>query len=131
MSNLQKSEVVIARILQILVESGIQAWQIEFEELELDEDFRPFFVPCAKWLRDEGIVRVSEIAEFSGGATILHPVITAFGLHKLGMSVSFSDSEKINLGDAVRDVSQRKAPYAQLGDLVGGILGGFTKSIGS
>ncbi|SEP14319.1 hypothetical protein SAMN04490248_1292 [Salinihabitans flavidus] len=57
MDDLQRSETVIAKILSLLMEWGIQETQLEFSELDLSDEYRPFFFSCVKWLEAEGVIR--------------------------------------------------------------------------
>ncbi|RCW80807.1 hypothetical protein [Paracoccus lutimaris] len=130
MDNLQKSEAVIARILAYLAENGLQRSQLESETLALEDELSPFFTTCYEWLESEGIVRSSNISKtLSGHIYITNPVITAKGFQLLSQGVNLGGEEK-SLGTAVKEVSSGRS-YSSIGDFVGGILGGFTKSISS
>ncbi|WP_414897011.1 hypothetical protein [Rhodovulum sp. YEN HP10] len=133
MENLEKSEIVISKILSLLMEWGIRECELEFEELELDDEFRFFFFPCIEWLTDEGVIRTGEIHGELGGTgcgSVMNPVLTSYGLNVLGTRIQLGETEE-KLSDAVKKVSAGSRSYAQFGDFVGGLLGGFTKSIGS
>ncbi|WP_291735190.1 hypothetical protein [Leisingera sp. F5] len=133
MSDLPKSELVIAKILELLMDWGIQETQLEFTELGLSEDYASHFFPCVEWLRDEGIIRTGKISKYLDGnaaGIVSSPVLTSYGLAALGHKVKVGEIEE-QLSQAVKDVSSGGKSYSQIGDLVGGILGGFTKSIGS
>lgn len=129
LDNLQKSEVVISKILQDLVETGLQyGTALEFEELELGVEFKPFFVGCCLWLIEEGIVRCTNEHQVIQGMPMVNPVITAKGFTLLGQP--FAGTEEGNrVGDAVKEVASGNKNYAGIGDFFGGLLGGFTKSI--
>lgn len=130
MDNLQKSEMVIARILAHLAENGLQPSSLDNGTLDLNDELLPFFSTSYEWLESEGIVRSSNIAKtLNGTMYITNPVVTAYGFQLLAQGVTLGGEEK-SLGKAVKEVSSGRS-YSQLGDLVGGILGGFTKSIGS
>lgn len=135
MDDLQKSEVVIAKILNQLAEWGLQNCQLKFDELELDNTYRPFFFVCSEWLVDEGIIRCKDIYKYSGenggeDGYLNIPVITSYGFALLRQEF-FGTEGNGNLSEAIKNVADGKKPYSQIGDFVGGILGGFTKSIGS
>ena len=131
LSNLEKSEIVISKILQDLVETGLQyGTALEFDELNLSDDYEPFFVGCCLWLLNEGIVRCTNEHQVISGAPMVNPVITAKGFTLLGQP--FAKGEDGNrVGDAVKEVASGNRNYAGIGDFFGGLLGGFTKSIGS
>lgn len=133
MTNMEKSELVIAKILSLLMDWGGKETQLEFEELELGEDFAQFFFPCVNWLIAEGVIRTGKIVCFSSWhekGKILTPSITAAGMAILGGSISIGESQE-RLGDVVKKVSNRGANYTGIGDFFGGMLGGFTKSLGN
>lgn len=129
--NLQKSEIVISKILQDLLQTGLQyGTALEYKELDLPEEFEGFFVGCCLWLLDEGIVRCTNYDQVRKGAPMVNPVITAHGFGLLGQKfVGGPEGEKV--GQAVKKVAEGSASYSGIGDFVGGLLGGFTKSLGS
>ena len=132
MDNIPKSEKVIAKVLSLLMEWGIQNCQLEFDELELDESFGEFFFPCIYWLEAEGVIRTTEISVFSaGGGTgiVFGPVLTSYGMKVMGMSLDVGEKE-INVSEAVSKVSSGNAQYANAGNFAGGLLAAFIKSIG-
>ncbi|MDB4111367.1 hypothetical protein N9571_02240 [Yoonia sp.] len=131
--NLEKSEVVIAKILSLLLEWGIQETQLEFQELELDDSFAPFFFPCAEWLEAEGIIRFSNLQRFQdsiASGRVARPVLTASGFATLGKSISVNGQTE-TLSEGVNKISASESSLWQVGDAIGGILGGLTKSMGS
>ncbi|MCW1949833.1 MAG: hypothetical protein KIH44_000495 [Octadecabacter sp.] len=130
MDELQKSELVISKIVTLVSGWGIQSTRLEFEELELEDSFAPFFIPCVEWLEAEGVLRTKNILEYSNGGCVVRPVLTSYGMRILGTEISL-DGEKTKLATAAAKVSSGEKSYSQFGDFVGGILGGFTKSIGS
>jgi hypothetical protein len=133
LNDIQRSEIVIAKVLSLLMDWGIQDCDLKFRELELDDDFGPFFFPCVNWLTEEGIIRTGQVRrtmDAPAGGTVMHPVLTSYGMSILGHMIKI-DGQTIGLEKAVRNVSENKRSYAQAGDFFGGILGGFTKSIGS
>lgn len=131
LDNLQKSEVVIAKILQDLVQTGLQSGvSLQFDDLELDGQFEPFFAGCCLWLLDEGIIRCSNEQQVAQEMPMVNPVITAKGFSILGQPFVGGD-EGVRVGKALQDVAQGNRNYAGVGDLMGGVLGGFIKSMGS
>ncbi|WP_156362966.1 hypothetical protein [Rubellimicrobium mesophilum] len=132
LTNLQKSEIVIASILQVLIETGIQWSGLKFDDLALDEEFRPFFDDCGQWLIDEGVIRCAEYVKplDRGHSLLIRPVITSKGFALLGQSFTGTDGN-MKLSAAVTQVAKDQRNLSQIGDFFGGLLGGFTKSIGS
>lgn len=134
MRNLQRSELVIARILNQLIDYGLQDAELKFSDLGLKDEYAPFFTVCVEWLLDEGIIRCGNFSKFKApegvSGIMLNPVLTAYGLQILNQKLDINDSA-VKLSEAVKTVSENEKPYAQLGSFVGGVLGGFTKSIGS
>ncbi|AHD10873.1 hypothetical protein PhaeoP75_03182 [Phaeobacter gallaeciensis] len=107
---------------------------MEFDELELDpEEFGGFFFPCVDWLVSEGVIRVQDIRRYTDSnhsGFPDRPVLTSYGFQLLEQKISVgADAER--LANRVKEVSSNGVGYANVGDLIGGILGGFTKSIGS
>ena len=131
-NDLQRSELVIARILELLMEWGVQESELQFKELNLDDEYKNFYYPCIYWLEAEGIIRVGKVQrtlDDSASGYVMNPVLTAFGLRVLGTSLEFGKSE--TLSDAVVDVSRGNTSYSKIGDFLGSFAGGLTKSLGS
>ncbi len=129
--NLEKSQVVIARILQRLMDHGLQRGDLSFKDLQLGEEYRPFVPTCFDWLMQEGIVRATSSSTTSDGAFFAaNPVLTAHGFAVLGKTFN-TGSDEIVLAQAVTMSAQSGRSLSSLGDLIGGFLGGFTKSMGS
>ena len=132
MDDIQKSEVVIAKILNILVKWGIQECDLRFEELELEEEYAPFFFSCVDWLESEGVIRTKNIHRFLesvSAGVVDRPVLTSYGMNVLGRSISLGGSET-KLSDAVEKVSSGTSNYASAGNFTGGLLAGFFQSFG-
>lgn len=133
MDGLQRSNVVFAKILQLAKEHGVSHWSLSFDALQLDDEFRTFFFPCVEWLEAEGLIRVGSYARTLGGyaeGSISNISLTARGMAVLGQKIVLS-GEEMTLSEEVRRVSAGEKSYSGIGDFIGGILGGFTKSIGS
>jgi hypothetical protein len=131
MENTEKSEVVIAKILEKIMEFGLQNADLEYSELELDESYRPFFTTCCDWLIDEGLIRTVKHVKFLNNTSELYGVVlTSYGFAVLGQKIAGLDKE-IAVSEAVKQVADNKAGLSQYGDFFGGLLGGFTKSLGS
>ena len=126
-----ESEILVAKIVKCLAQNGVRSVELQTtdffptaDQLSIDD-----FMETIRWLRQEGIVRTDEIPRF----LFNHPnmkvrcVLTAFGFALLDQKFRNAD----NLGQAIEKVNASGVGYSNIGDLIGGILGGFTKSIGS
>ena len=132
MDNTHKSELIVARILSVISDNGLQDFSLGFEDFKLDDGFEPFFDTCVKWLADEGIIRFSELIPDcdDGPWTVSNPVLTSYGYSLLNKPLlGGKDGETV--GTAVKTASEKGTSYAGIGDFIGGLLGGFTKSMGS
>jgi hypothetical protein len=132
MDNFKKSELVISKILTLLMEWGIQSCNLKFDELDLDEkEFGPFFLPSIDWLVAENIIRISDVSsrlQGPSGGTVSNPVITSYGLQRLGQNIPVGDTNE-TLGNKVNRVSKDGSNYSNAGDFVGSLLASFTKSL--
>ncbi len=130
MNNMEKSELVVARILSILMDTGFTESDLSFDDLGLEPEYEAFFDLSVQWLLDEGIIRAREFVKFVGMTGALNaPVLTAYGLSLLNQPSPVGNKE--TMGKAVKAVSKEGRSYAGIGDFIGGVLGGFTKSMGS
>lgn len=134
MTDIEKSEIVIAKIIALLIEWGIQDTQMSFDELELDpEKFGSFFFPCINWLECEGIIRTDSVRrQVSGSASgiVSRPVLTSYGFSTLGRKIQLGDAER-SLSEAIQMVNRSGENYSNAGNFTGGFLGSFIKSIAS
>lgn len=137
LDNIEKSELVIATILRILIERGIRGGELEFSDLDLSDDHFPYFATCFYWLQNEGIVRAERVTVMPGDGDdvandlyVYNPTLTALGFSLLGQTVKVGDSST-TLTEAVEQRTSGRVSGWQIGDLIGGVIGGFTKSIGS
>lgn len=130
MENLEKSELVIVKILGLLMEWGLTDAKMEFRELELDKEFRPFFATCIEWLVSEGLIRVRNVHKFMDGtAVIVGPTLTAHGLSLMGKPIRVGEVDT-TIGAAVKQTAKETKFYTGLGDIGGGFVGGLLKSLG-
>ncbi|QIE46798.1 hypothetical protein G5B38_15405 [Pseudohalocynthiibacter aestuariivivens] len=140
--NIQRSEFVIACILNCLMERGISSAGMQFSDVSSDTDLKDFFAPCLEWLKAEGIIRFSSTKNHGwphGGPAFHNVTLTSKGFKILGENISLhipnthntelTSHEKV--ADVVSSVARSRKSYSQFGDFFGGLLGGFTKSIGS
>lgn len=131
MTNLEKSELVIAKILGLLMEWGISDELLDFSQLGLEEEYLPFYIPCVKWLQAEGILRANEVYEvMNGNGRVLAPTLTAHGLSLMGRSLAVGEATT-TIGEAVKKTSKKTEYYTGAGDFTGGFIGGLLKSLGS
>jgi hypothetical protein len=131
MNNIEKSELVIAKVLGLLMEWGLSDASLEFEALGLDSEFMPFFATCVKWLEAEGLIRTDSIQECKdGSAYIARPILTAYGFARMGMSISVG-STTTTVGEVVQRTAKDTSYYGSLGELTGGFVGSLFKSLGS
>jgi hypothetical protein len=132
LNNIERSERVIASVLHILLDKGLQdAWELSFEDLELSEDFEPFFGGAIKWLISEGIIRAEGVSEYiNASALLISPTLTSRGFAILGHKFTI-EGRAVTAVELVDAKSKGSPTYTGVGDFLGGILGGFTKSIGS
>ncbi|WP_189640410.1 hypothetical protein [Paramylibacter ulvae] len=128
MNNLQKSEIVVSSILANLLENGIQDGFLDFNHLGTDDTLEPFFYPCMIWLISEGIIRCSNEHQVFQDTPAINPVLTAYGFHVLGQKFL---ADGTTVGFAVQQINKGEINFAGIGEVFGGVLGGFTKSLGS
>lgn len=131
-TNLQKSELVISKILETLLTRGLRdGSELQFGDLDLPAEDEPFFNGCCYWLLEEGIIRCSNFEQLlSGSVFLVSPMITSRGFALLDQPFAGTEGAT-RVGQAVKEVADGRRNYAGIGDLVGGILGGFTKSMGN
>ncbi len=130
MTNLEKSELVIARIVQKLMDMGIQDnWELSFKDLGLESEFGQFFGGAIKWLASEGIIQVEGIQEFLGGEKLISaPFLTSRGFAVLRHNFSI-DGHEVSAAQIVSAKSNGSPKYSVLGDFLGSVLGGYTKTV--
>ena len=132
MNNLEKSELVVAKILSWLMDTGFTRSELSFDDLELAKEYEEFFDLSAQWLLDEGIMRAADHALIMrGSGTLFSPVLTAYGLSLLNQPSPVGGNEGETVGTSVKSASESGASYTKFGEVLGGFLGGFTKSMGS
>ena len=130
-SNLEKTELVIAKILSLLMENGLKESMLSFGSIDLSSDYEPFFKTSFLWLIDEGLVRSrTNMESITSAFHAYDPVLTAKGFSVLGSKLQFHGG-KVALAAIVEDKAANAGMYTGVGDFLGGLLGGFTKSVGS
>lgn len=95
-------------------------------------DFEGMFPDIMTWLRDEGIIRIGEVADDGrGGSFFTDCVITGRGMNLLRQKSDVLGGA--TAADVIMSTKDRDASASQLvkfGGLIGGVIGGFTKSAG-
>jgi hypothetical protein len=132
MNNTNKSELVVAKILSKMSENGLQDSTLGFSDHKLDKAVGSFLDTCIKWLADDNIIRFSELIPDcdDGPWAVSNPVLTSYGYSLLNRPLLDGQKGK-TVGTAVKSASEKGTSYAGIGDFIGGLLGGFTKSIES
>ena len=132
MNNMEKSELVVMKILSRLMDTGFTRTVLAFQNLDLTDEYEEFFDLSAEWLLEEGVIRAADFAKTRGeSGALANPVLTAYGLSLLRQPSPVSGDERETMGTAIKNASEKGTSYAGIGDFIGGLLGGFTKSIGS
>ena len=126
--NLRKSEIVVAKILSILLETGFQPSDLGVEKLKLEEGFEKFFELSVIWLMEEKIIRGNFIRTMDRMGRLTEPMITAHGFELLGQNIVGSADKKSNR-EVISQIASSPSSYSGIGDFIGGLLGGFTKSV--
>ncbi|WP_271526499.1 hypothetical protein [Bradyrhizobium sp. CCBAU 25338] len=122
-----------------LLETGITRSDLSVDQFRSDireagypdpADFEGFFTDIMIWLKDEGIIRFGKISDDGrGGDMFLGVAITGHGMNLLGKKI-----DALNGASAAEVIMEKKDKNASapqlvtLGGLIGGIIGGFTKS---
>jgi hypothetical protein len=124
-----KSEQIIAAILSLLLKRGVRKTEICAQDVAdngSDDSANELFEDAIFWLRHEGIIRFDQYTEDS----FIDCTLTAYGFAILGQKLHGSP-ENETVGTAVKRISSNKTNLSPVGDFIGGLLGGLTKSLGS
>lgn len=130
---LAESEEMVAKILNYLAQRGVRLTDVSVLELGYPKDnkLEVLFANAINWLINEGVVRQRALHEIQGGtqheSVARNCVLTSKGFALL--SKPFKGS--LTLGAAVRETAEGGPGYSNIGELLGGLLGGFTKTISS
>lgn len=131
MNNVEKSEVVIAKILNHLMEKGLQRGDLRTGDLGLDEELQPFFEECCFWLINEGLITVkNQSIAMKGSLFLMSPQITSKGFAALRNSLLLG-AEVSSVQDAIKATSNDIGYLAKFGEFSGSFLGALTKSLTS
>ena len=131
MSKLVESEKLVAEIVARLAANGVAVDTLsasEFFETPSGDEAK-LFEDAITWLSSEKVIRESEAVPDDARADIWHHsvVLTSLGYSKLATDFEVG----LKLGNAIKEVSLTGKGYAVAGEFIGGILGGFTKSLSS
>ena len=131
MENIEISEKVIAKILEFLLEKGIQPGDLQTGQLELTDGEKPFFETCCAWLINEGLMSATNVSTTLSGHVYLNsPQLTSKGFQAMKNPVPLAGREP-TVEQTVREASQDSNFFSNLGELSGSFLGSLTKSLGS
>ncbi len=131
MDAMKRTNLVLAKVLNLAMANGLSHWSLSFNDLEVDEEYATYFYPSVEWLEEEGMIRVGEYARTLGGlanGSIENIALTSLGMAVLGKNVEIEGSEE-PLSDTVKKVSEGKVDYHRIGDTIGGMIGGIIKSV--
>lgn len=139
-NNLEAQSAVVAAILRKLLEAGIVKSDLSVDQFLSDireagypEPIDPdgLFRDVMSWLEAEGVIRFGGVSDDGDGGELFHDVvITGHGMGLLGKKIEALGGA--TAADAIMNAKDRNASASQLvklGGLVGGIIGGFTKSV--
>jgi|GEM_PF-1837326 len=133
MEAMERTNLVLVRILNLAMQNGLSHWSLTFGHLELDKDYETFFWPCLDWLEAEGLVRVGSRAQTMGGLAngeAMNIALTSRGMAMLGQKIEVGGNET-TVAEQVKSRAEGAVSAAGIGDFIGALLGGFTKSMGS
>lgn len=133
MDGLARTNLVLAKILNIAMANGVCHWQLSFDELELGEEYEIHFFPCVEWLENEGLITVGEYARTLGGyasCSVIDIALTSRGMSALGQKIEIG-GQQTTLAKQVEGQANGSISASAIGDFIGSMLGGYTKSIGS
>lgn len=130
LENLEISTRVISKILGKLLDVGLQENFLQDSDFELDEAEGEFLGVCFEWLMREGLVHVTNISKSNSGVGFINAVLTSRGFLLMGQKIDIS-GESRTVADAVHEPAELGGSYSAIGDFLGGVHGGFTKSLSS
>ncbi len=129
MNQRQKSEVIIAKILNHLSENGTTKCTIEIPTIDPNNEIsieKKEFLDTLDWLEDEGIIRIGK--GWLGLVGASDCVLTSHGFNVLGRPLGATGT----VGSVAKEIDEKNGiGLSSAGDFLGGLIGGFTKSISS
>jgi hypothetical protein len=137
--NLEAQSAIAAAILRHLLKGGITRSDLSVDQFRSDisaagypepADFDGMFSDIMAWLRDEGIIRIGQIADDGGGGSFFTDcVITGRGMDRLRQkSDVLGGATAADLIMSTKEHDASASQLVRLGGLIGGVIGGFTKS---
>ena len=133
MDAMQRTNLVLAKVLNLARENGVSHWRLRFSDLELGEEFESHFYPCVEWLEREGLISVGSYARTMpglAGGQISNIALTSRGMLVLGHQIEIGGARE-EFANTIEKVSKGRAEYNRIGDTIGGIIGGIYKSLSS
>jgi hypothetical protein len=130
MDAMQRSNLVLAKVLDLAMTNGISHWSPSFKDLGLSEEYETHFFPCVDWLLSEGLIRAGAYDRFMGGlaaGNVRNIALTSRGMAVLGQKIAIDGREE-EFAETVTKVSEGKVDYHRIGDAMGGLIGGIIKS---
>jgi hypothetical protein len=129
----------LGRVLAHLVNQGLSRVDLESSDaMEImthrigdEEEVLSTFADVVRWMEAEGLIRITEALEFLGGGF----AFTGVQLTSKGIAVVQSKPEGDETSETIAEKVAGKPgeldppSYTKIGAFVGGLLGGFTKSI--
>jgi hypothetical protein len=130
LTNHQKSELVVAKVLQYLLDRGLQPTELDEATLGLSDELQPFLPTCIQWLANEHLIHLeSGSISRPDSIRLINPMVSAKGFSVLDAPFGPSSNNE-TVGDAVQKVSAGQSTYARAGNFAGGLLASFIKSMG-
>ena len=131
MEAMTRTHLVLAKVLDLAISKGVAHWSLSFSDLDLGDEYATHFYPCVKWLEAEGLIRVGQYARTMGGisnGSVENVALTSQGMAILGQSIDVN-GEQEQLSSAIKKVSEGRVDYSRVMDAIGGLVGGFIKSV--
>lgn len=131
----------LGRILTFLAQKGFA--RVRLDELDAmnimsrtvgdEADVLTTFANVLHWMHAEGLIRVSQVHEHSSGYIFAGVQLTSKGIGVLQANPgNEAIGESIEKRAATNSDGEIRSPvFVQMGEFVGSLLGGFTKSISS
>ncbi|CTQ42698.1 hypothetical protein [Roseibium aggregatum] len=140
-TTLDKHQEIIGRMMKGLVDSGLEKigfgdhMALEFLGLNTDQDApkNSEIADVVSWMISEGLIRSDagpDQSYWRMGGGFLFPGLQLTSKGLAALDVIRSQEEKLSHQIDKPKGELSPATYTKLGSLIGGILGGFTKSIG-
>ena len=129
MSGLEQSEILVAKLVAKLADNGVAPTETRAGDYfeQVDREKVKLFIHLIDWLLSEGVIRrVREPKGDGFGRVWFHKIVlTSRGFQLLASQFS----PDLTLSQAVRKANAAGGNYSGLGDFLGGLLGGFSKSV--